>query len=156
MSWVLQYPMHTQFRMSTNSLTWNNLLSWLNSAGRRALSLTKTETTKKETSYGLLVVKVEQNVVSIFWKLFWGFRFFKSVHFRFCFENTRRQDAVTSTDFKLSATVVLENGERAWSKWGQVSRLRRLFGFPKGRITNETIFPIGIARPSTMCGRFLW
>ena len=30
-----------------------------------------------------------------------------------------------------------------------------LFGFPKGRITNKTIFPIDIARPSTTCGRFL-
>ena len=44
--------------------------------------------------------------------------------------------------------------QRAWSKWGQVSRLRCLFGFPKGRITNKTNFPIGIARLWTSRGRF--
>ena len=30
-----------------------------------------------------------------------------------------------------------------------------LFGFPNGRIKSKTIFPIGIARPSTSRGRFL-
>ena len=38
---------------------------------------------------------------------------------------------------------------------GLVWLVRRLFGFPKGRITNKTIFPIGIARLSTSRSRFL-
>ena len=37
---------------------------------------------------------------------------------------------------------------------GPVWPVRRLFGFPKGRITNKTIFPIGIARLSTSRGQF--
>ena len=38
---------------------------------------------------------------------------------------------------------------------GPVWPVRRLFGFPKGRISNNTIFPIGIARLSTSRSRFL-
>ena len=109
-SWLLQYPMHTQFRVSTNSLTWNILLSWLDRPPRFEPEENWDNQKKQVTACQIWKY--------IFWKLFWPFWrlkfvFFKVFKWRFCFENARWYDAVTlpsSTDFKLSATVVLENG----------------------------------------------
>ena len=107
MSQILQYPIHIQFSVSINSLTRNNLLSWLNSPP--GFEPEENWDNQKKQVTACQIWKY------IFWKLFWRlkFVFFKVFKWRFCFENARWYDAVTlpsSTDFKLSATVVLENG----------------------------------------------
>ena len=54
--------------------------------------------------------------------------------------------------FPIFLEIVNDKGEGDPQIWAPKVTL---FGFPKGRIKNKTIFPIGIARPSTSRSRFL-